>query len=147
MAEATTETEGRDADWYGEDLSGQEHTAVRFSGVDLTEATGEGAVFTDCTFVDCTFNATRFTDAAFLNCSFTGCAFFQAEFIACKVVGSRFQRCTFDLMDVDRGDWSFVLLAGADLAGLTHTTGLRVLRGDRAARGHRHGLAGRVEDG
>ena len=119
MGEPTTETEVRDADWYGEDLSGREHTAVRFSGVDLTEATGEGAVFTDCTFVDCKFNAARFTDAAFLNCSFTGCAFFQAEFTACKFVGSRFQRCTFDLMSVDGGDWSFVLLPGADLARAT----------------------------
>ena len=50
------ETEVRDADWYGEDLSGQEHTGVPFVGVDLTEATGDGAVFTDCTFRDCRFN-------------------------------------------------------------------------------------------
>ena len=53
---AATETEVRRADWYGEDLSGQEHTRVAFVGVDLTEATDDGAVFTECTFRDCRFN-------------------------------------------------------------------------------------------
>jgi hypothetical protein len=47
---------GPGADWYGEDLSGQEHTRVAFSGVDLSETTDDGAVFTECTFRDCRFN-------------------------------------------------------------------------------------------
>lgn len=61
----------RGADWYGEDLSGQEHTRVVFSGVDLSESTDDGAVF-------------------------TGCSFFQAEFLDCTFTGSAFDRCTFD---------------------------------------------------
>ena len=92
-------TEIREADWYGEDLSGQEHTGVLFSGVDLTEATGDGAVFTDCTFRDCRFNLAQLSETAFLNCTFTGCSFFQTVFTDCKLVGSRFERCTFDLLD------------------------------------------------
>jgi fluoroquinolone resistance protein len=53
--------EVRGADWYGEDLSGQEHTRVAFSGVDLSESTDDGAVFTECTFRDCKFNLSRHT--------------------------------------------------------------------------------------
>jgi fluoroquinolone resistance protein len=33
-----TGTDVRSADWYGEDLSGQAHTGVAFSGVDLSES-------------------------------------------------------------------------------------------------------------
>jgi fluoroquinolone resistance protein len=69
-----TETEVRGADWYGEDLSGQEHGRVAFIGVDLS----------------------RHSDAAFLNCTFSSCSFFQAEFTECKLVGSTFDRCAFD---------------------------------------------------
>ena len=115
------ETEVRGADWYGDDLSGQEHTRVAFSGVDLSEATDEGAVFTECTFVDCRFNLSRYSDAAFLNCTFTGCSFFQAEFADCKFVGSVFDRCSYDLMTVTGGDWSFVALRGADLTKVRFT--------------------------
>jgi uncharacterized protein YjbI with pentapeptide repeats len=109
----STESEIRQADWYGEDISGQEHTRVAFIGVDLTEITDDGAVFTECTFRDCRFNLSKHTDAAFLNCTFTGCSFFDATFTDCKFVGSMFDRCTFDLMTVERGDWSFVGLPGA----------------------------------
>ena len=95
-------TDVRDADWYGEDLSGRDHGGVRFSGVDLSEATGDGVVFTDCTFRRLQAERqSRLTDAAFLNCTFTGCSFFQAEFTDCKFVGSRFERCSFDLLTVD----------------------------------------------
>jgi fluoroquinolone resistance protein len=114
-----TETEVRGADWYGEDLSGQEHVRVAFVGVDLSEATDEGAVFTECTFRDCRFNLSRHTDAAFLNCTFTGCSFFDARLTDCKFVGSTFDRCTFDLLAVTGGDWSFVGLPGADLTRAT----------------------------
>jgi uncharacterized protein YjbI with pentapeptide repeats len=113
---ASTATEIRQADWYGEDISGQEHPRVAFVGVDLTEVTDDGAVFTDCTFRDCRFNLSRHTDAAFVNCTFTGCSFFEASFTDCKLVGSRFERCSFDLLRVSGGDWSFVGLRGAVLA-------------------------------
>jgi fluoroquinolone resistance protein len=47
-------TDVRVADWYGEDLSGREHTGARFSGVDLSETTGDGADLrgSDLTAVD-----------------------------------------------------------------------------------------------
>ncbi|WP_324274671.1 pentapeptide repeat-containing protein [Blastococcus brunescens] len=112
-----TESEIRQADWYGEDLSRQEHTRVAFIGVDLTEATDEGAVFTECTFRDCRFNLSQHTEAAFLNCTFTGCSFFQATFTDCKLVGSMFDRCSFDLLTVTGGDWSFVGLPGRTSRG------------------------------
>jgi fluoroquinolone resistance protein len=124
-----TETDVRGADWYGDDLSGQEHTRVAFSGVDLSEATDVGAVFTECAFRDCRFNLSEHTDAAFLNCTFTGCSFFQATFVDCKFVGSMFDRCTFDLMTVRGGDWSFVGLPGADVRRAT-VTGARLREAD-----------------
>jgi fluoroquinolone resistance protein len=127
-----TETDVRGADWYGEDISGQEHTRVAFSGVDLSEVTDDGAVFTECTFRDCRFNLSRHTDAAFLNCTFSGCSFFQAEFVDCKVVGSMFDRCSYDLLAVRGGDWSFVGLPGADLGRATFS-GTRLREADLTA--------------
>ena len=129
MPAPVTETEVRGADWYGEDLSGQEHTRVAFIGLDLSEATDDSAVFTECTFLDCRFNLSRHTDAAFLNCTFSSCSFFQAEFTACKFVGSAFDRCSFDLVTVDGGDWSFVAIPGADLTKATFT-GTRMREAD-----------------
>ena len=51
MSEPQTETEVRDADWYGEDLSGREHTGVRFSGVDLTELKVDGGMIANNTLM------------------------------------------------------------------------------------------------
>ena len=87
--------EVRGADWYAQDLSGQEHSRTGFVDVDLTEATGEGAVFTDCVFRDCRFNVARLRDAAFLACTFTGCSFWDAELDDCKLAGSAFRNCSF----------------------------------------------------
>jgi uncharacterized protein YjbI with pentapeptide repeats len=110
-----TDSEVSHADWEGEDLSGQAHTRVAFSDVDLTDATDRGAVFTECTFRDCRFNGSSHTDAAFVNCTFSRCGFFDATFTDCKLVGSMFDRCTYDLLRCAGGDWSFVGLPGADL--------------------------------
>lgn len=103
------------ADWYGLDISGQIHTRVAFSDLNMTEVENQGAVFTECTFRGTRFNASIHTDAAFLNCTFTGCTFFNTRFIGCKLVGSMFDRCTFDIMRVTGGNWSLVGLPGADL--------------------------------
>jgi fluoroquinolone resistance protein len=119
----------RGADWYGEDISGQEHTRMAFIDADLTEVSDVGAVFTDCTFLGCRFNLSQHSDAAFLNCTFSSCSFFQAEFTDCKFVGSTFDRCTFDLLRVTGGDWSFVALRGAALAKVT-VTGVRMREAD-----------------
>jgi uncharacterized protein YjbI with pentapeptide repeats len=102
-------------DWFGRDLTGEEHTRVAFLDIDLEEATGTGPVFTECTFAGVRFNGAVLADAAFVNCTFTRCSFFDATFTRCKLVGSMFDRCAHDLMKVSGGDWSFVGLPGADL--------------------------------
>jgi fluoroquinolone resistance protein len=103
------------ADWYGEDLSGHDHIRVALSDVEMTQASARAARFTECNFRDCTLNSTRFTDTAFLNCTFTRCSFFDAHCIECKLVGSSFEHCRFGAFTCERGDWSLVALAGADL--------------------------------
>lgn len=47
------------------------------------------------------------------------CNFFDAAFSDCKMVGSMFDRCSFDLTKVQRGNWSHVGLPGADLRSAT----------------------------
>jgi fluoroquinolone resistance protein len=120
-----TETEIANTDWYGDDLSACSHTRVAFRDVDLTESSGRGSLFSECTFRDCRLNASRYRDAAFLNCTFTGCVFFDASFVDCKLVGSMFDRCRFGPFTCEGGDWSFVGLPGADL-GSASFTGVRM---------------------
>jgi uncharacterized protein YjbI with pentapeptide repeats len=112
-------------DWYGLDLSGRTGSQVHYSDLDLTETTSDaGLTFEECVFYDSRFNASVHTGAAFVNCAFTGCSFFGARFVECKLVGSRFDRCTFNQLVVERGDWSFTGLHGADL----HTASLTDVR-------------------
>ncbi len=107
------------ADWSERDLSGERHERVAFVDLDLTEARGRGALFTECTFRRARFNCSVHTDAAFLNCTFVNCNFFDARFTDCKLTGSLFDRCTYELMQVSGGNWSHVGLPGADLAKAT----------------------------
>lgn len=116
-----TESTVTGADWYGEDLSGQSHTRVLFVDLDLTEAENDGAVFTECTFRRAKFNASVHRNAAFVNCTFQNCNFYDARFTGCKLMGSLFDRCTFDNLVVEDGNWSFVGMPGADL----HTAAFR----------------------
>jgi fluoroquinolone resistance protein len=102
-------------DWYGRDISGETHENVLFVDLDLTEVENDGATFTECTFRRARFNVSRHKDAAFVNCTFANCNFYEASFTDCKLVGSVFDRCTFEIMTVTGGNWSFVGLAGADL--------------------------------
>lgn len=109
-------------DWYALDLSGRAASQVAYSGLDLTETTSTaGLTFEECTFHDCRFNASDHAGAAFVNCTFTGSSFFGARFAACKFVGSMFDRCTFDQLVVEGGDWSFTGLPGADLHSASFT--------------------------
>ena len=110
-----TEATVKGADWDGHDVSGQIHTRVAFVDPDLTEVRNTGAIFTECTFRRARFNCSVHIDAAFVNCAFLGCSFFDTTFTGCKFVGSSFDRCTYELMTVDGGNWSFVGLPGADL--------------------------------
>jgi fluoroquinolone resistance protein len=103
------------ADWYGQDISGQTHENVLFVDLDLTEVENDGATFNECTFRRARFNVSAHTGAAFVNCTFANCNFYDARFTECKLVGSMFDRCTFEIMKVVGGNWSFVGLPGADL--------------------------------
>src|SRR6185437_16722330 len=109
----------RGEDWYARDLVKDEYTQVAFLDVDMTELSSTGAVFTDCTFTNVRFNVSKHTESAFVNCTFSRCNFFDASFIRCKLTGSVFDGCSFDLMDVDGGNWSFVGLTSAKLSGTT----------------------------
>jgi fluoroquinolone resistance protein len=102
-------------DWYGRDVSGETHENVLFVDLDLTEVENDGATFNECTFRRARFNVSRHRGAAFVNCTFASCNFYEASFADCKLVGSQFDRCTFEIMTVTGGNWSFVGLAGADL--------------------------------
>jgi uncharacterized protein YjbI with pentapeptide repeats len=103
------------ADWYGRRLDRERFQRTLFVDLDLTEATGTGSVFEECTFRRARFNASVHDGAAFVNCTFVSCNFFDSRFSGCKFVGSMFDGCQFDHMQVVEGDWGFTGLPGADL--------------------------------
>ncbi|MFI6132548.1 pentapeptide repeat-containing protein [Micromonospora sp. NPDC051141] len=117
MPEPVEDVTYRQQDWYAEELVDRHFVRCEFFDVDLTEAVSRGAVFTECVFGTVAFNASRHVDSAFTRCTFTRCNLFEAEFAGCKLVGSSFDRCDLRPLRVDRGDWSFVALPGADLRG------------------------------
>lgn len=108
----------RGEDWYGEELADRRYARCFFHDIDLTEATSQGAVFTESTFGNVRFNASRHTDSAFLRCTFQRCNFFEVEFTGCKLTGSTFEACELRPLRVIGGDWSFVGLPGANLRGV-----------------------------
>ncbi len=81
----------------------------------MSEVENVGSVFDRCTFRRTRFNASTHKDAAFLNCTFVACSLFDTRFDDRKLVGSMFDGCSFEVMQVSGGDWSFVGLPGADL--------------------------------
>src|SRR5690606_7151239 len=87
-----------------------------FVDVDMTEAGGVRAAFTDCTLRGVRVNATSHTDAALLHCTFVRRGLFDAAFTGCQLVGRQVASGTSDLLKVDGGDWSFTGLQGADLS-------------------------------
>src|SRR6201996_7207605 len=95
------------------------HAGDTFIDLDLVEEEMEGLEFDKCEFRSVRFNCSTQTDVAFLNCTFVNCTFFDATFTRCKLVGSTFERCTFDITEVEGGDWSFVTLARTDLGTAT----------------------------
>lgn len=121
------------ASWDGRKLDREQYSDVLFTDLDMREAHNSGSVFNRCTFRGARFNSSVHDDAAFLNCTFIGVRFFEACFTRCKLVGSVFDGCSFEVMQVKDGDWSFAGLARADLssaqfegvrlreADLTHT--------------------------
>jgi uncharacterized protein YjbI with pentapeptide repeats len=110
--------EVREEDWSGQRLVEARFEGVAFVDADLSEVVTENAVFEECTC-------------------------FDGELTGCKLVGSTFERCSFDVMRVEGGDWSFVSLAGADLSSARFTdVRLREadLRGASAVQGTLRGL-------
>jgi uncharacterized protein YjbI with pentapeptide repeats len=103
------------ADWYEADLSAVTHERVLFQDLDMTDSTGAGARFVDCTFRGAQLDRCALDAASFENCTFVRCSFTAARFTGCKFLGSRFDSAAAQRMTVEGGDWSFVGLAGADL--------------------------------
>ena len=104
-------------DWYAEELDRKDYVDCEFFDIDLTEATVRGCTFTSCHFANVRFNASKHLASAYVGCSFVECNFFDATFTGCKLTGSSFRDCALRPMRVSGGDWSFVVLAGADLIG------------------------------
>jgi uncharacterized protein YjbI with pentapeptide repeats len=125
MAEHTVRTE----EWDAGAAQETRHEWVEFIDLDLCETTLQGVEFQHCTFRNVRFNCSAQTAVAYVNCTFTNCSFFDASFTQCKLVGSAFDRCTFDIMTVDGGDWSFVGLPRAALGTATFT-GVRMREAD-----------------
>lgn len=117
------------ANWDGRKLEREQHSDVLFTDLDMTEARNDRSVFNRCTFRRARFNASAHEDAAFLNCTFIGCNLFDVRFLRCKLVGSLFDGCSFEIMQVKDGDWSFAGLAGADL-GTAQFDGVRLREAD-----------------
>jgi fluoroquinolone resistance protein len=111
------------------DLAQPRHAESTFVDVDLVEEEMEGLEFDKCEFRSVRFNCSVQTDVAYLNCTFVNCSFFDATLTRCKMLGSTFERCTFDITEVDGGDWSFVKLARADLGSATFR-GVRMREAD-----------------
>ena len=108
-------------DWGGRLVEGERFEGLSFTEDDLSEVVTKGAVFDACTFRGVRFNVSSHERSAFTNCTFVRCGFFDATFTGCKLTGSRFEECTFDLLKVVEGEWSFVGLRRADLRSATFT--------------------------
>jgi uncharacterized protein YjbI with pentapeptide repeats len=119
----------RTEEWDAGAAQQTRHERVAFVDLDLCETTLQGVEFQECTFRNVRFNCSVQTAIAYVNCTFTNCSFFDASFTQCKLVGSVFDRCTFDIVTVDGGDWSFTGLARAALGTATFT-GVRMREAD-----------------
>ncbi|OLF04488.1 hypothetical protein BLA60_40595 [Actinophytocola xinjiangensis] len=108
-------------DWDAQHVANERFDNVLFVDIDLVEATTTSTTFFECTFRGVKFNVSRHESSGFINCTFIGCGFFDATFSGCKLSGSMFNRCTYDLLKAEGGDWSFVGLPGADLRRTTFT--------------------------
>jgi uncharacterized protein YjbI with pentapeptide repeats len=103
------------ADWFEADLTGVRHERVLFQDLDMTDSTGTGARFVDCTFRGAQLDRCELEAASFENCTFVRCSLVAARFTGCKFVGSTFDTATAERLTVEGGDWSFVGLPAADL--------------------------------
>ena len=79
----------------------------------VTKADWEGQDISGRSHTRVSFVDLDMTEATNHGAVFTECT--------CKLVGSTFDRCTFELMKVDGGNWSHVGLIGAELGAATFT--------------------------
>lgn len=103
------------ADWFEADLSGVLHERVLFQDLDMTDSTGTGARFIDCTFRGAQLDRCALDSSSFENCTFVRCSLAGSRFTGCKFLGSAFEAAAAEGMTVEGGDWSFVRLIRADL--------------------------------
>jgi uncharacterized protein YjbI with pentapeptide repeats len=96
---------------------------------DLTEVTSNGTVFEECDFSGAKLNASTHDASGFLRCLFRRTSLFGATLRECKLTGSRFEHAVLRPLVVAGGDWSYVTLRQADLAGIA-LTGLRLREAD-----------------
>lgn len=110
-------------DWYGRDISGQEHANVLFVDLDMTEVSNRGGIFTECTFRRARFNVSLHEDAAFVNCTFEGCAFFGTRMRDADLAGAHCHGSSLRNVDLS-GAWLHNIdftecdLRGSDLSAL-----------------------------
>lgn len=114
-AGAPTDSRIDRADWFEADLTGVTHERVLFQDLDMTDSTGTGARFVDCTFRGAELDRCDLEAVSFENCTFVRCSLLAARFVGCKFVGSSFDTAAAERMTVEGGDWSFVGLPAADL--------------------------------
>ncbi|MGH8964916.1 MAG: pentapeptide repeat-containing protein, partial [Actinomycetes bacterium] len=111
------QVETRGEDWYGRDFGNDRYVDCSFVDVDLTESRSRGAVFEDCRFDNCKLNVSAHEATAFVGCDFRRSSLFGASFVGCKLTGSLFVECKLRPITVEGGQWSGVVLRGADLSG------------------------------
>ncbi len=110
-----TETTISSANWDSRDLTGENHENVLFVDVDMTEATGVGAVFTECTFRGCGSTRPPIPMPRSSTARSSDVVSSTPRSRGASSCGSMFDACTYDLLKVKGGDWSFTGLPGADL--------------------------------
>ena len=119
----------RDEDWYGEELDGRRFVRCSFTDVDLTESRSRGAVFEDCSFSNCKLNASVHTNTAFVGCDFRRTSFFDVTLDGCKLAGSVVIDCVLQPLTVTGGNWTGIVMRGAELQGVD-LAGVRLVEAD-----------------
>lgn len=107
------------ADWECEERVGEHYLRCRFDDARLLELVTRGCVFEDCDFAGTRLGSSVHERSAFLRCRFRRADLFDATFRDCKLTGSQFGVCGLRPLRVEGGDWSYVALRGAELAGVS----------------------------
>lgn len=116
--EAPTVSAQRFDEWpEAASIRGAQFIRCVFGGVDAAERQTSHARFDGCEFFGVRLNGSRHRLSAFVNCRFNGVNFFEAQLDRCKLLGSEFVDVRWDGIHILEGDWSYVGLRLARLAG------------------------------